>query len=233
MIDRSQIRAVSFDVGGTLIEPWPSVGHVYAEVAGRFGIQAVLPEELNRRFRAAWKSRQGFDYSRSAWRELVNETFAGLSPRPPGRECFEAIYDAFAGAAPWRIFDDVRPTLAAVRERGWKLAIVSNWDERLRPLLRALQLIDPFDVIVASHDAGCAKPSPEIFRRAAAELKLPPEALLHIGDSDAEDRRGARAAGMRSLLLDRRGAQGDPDAVQTLAAVLEGGGGSVATGFPD
>ena len=43
------VEAITLDVGGTLIEPWPSVGHIYAEVAARHGVQAE-PEELTRRF---------------------------------------------------------------------------------------------------------------------------------------------------------------------------------------
>lgn len=215
------IRAVSFDVGGTLIEPWPSVGHIYAQVAAQFGIDDVSPEDLNRQFSLAWKARRAFDYSREAWRELVNASFARLWPEPPSMKCFEAMYDAFARPEPWRIFDDVLPTLAAIRERGLKLAIVSNWDDRLRPLLRELNLIGHFDVVVISHDTGVTKPSPKIFQRAAAELDLPAETILHIGDSAAEDFRGARAAGMHSLLLDRRGKGTEPDAVRSLAAVLD------------
>ena len=68
-----RFQAITFDIGGTLIEPWPSVGHVYAEVAARFGLRAE-PSELNRRFRDAWRSRQPFDHSRVAWFELVRQT---------------------------------------------------------------------------------------------------------------------------------------------------------------
>ena len=96
------IRAVTFDVGGTLIEPWPSVGHVYAEVAAQFGISGVAPESLNRQFAAAWRARHDFDYSRAAWRELVNQTFAGLCREVPRQDCFEAIYEHFATAVSWR-----------------------------------------------------------------------------------------------------------------------------------
>ncbi len=217
----ARIRAVSFDVGGTLIEPWPSVGHVYAGVAERFGMAGIPPESLNRRFAAAWKARINFNYSREAWRELVNRSFAGLSPEFPSHECFDAMYEIFATAAPWRIFDDVRPAIAEVGERGWKLAIISNWDERLCPLLRELELLDCFDVVVISHEAGFTKPVPEIFHRAASLLDCTPETILHIGDSAAEDYDGARSAGMRSLLLDRNAGQAGQHLVSTLAAAIE------------
>ena len=221
MTASADLRAVSFDVGGTLIEPWPSVGHVYAEVAEQFGITGIAPEALNRQFAAAWKARRHFDYSREAWRELVNHSFAGLWPEPPSRPSFDAMYDVFATVAPWRVFEDVKPTLAAVRARGWKLAIISNWDERLRPLLRELGLVECFDAMVISQEAGFTKPAQEIFQRAAMALDLSPESILHIGDSRREDFDGARSAGMRSLLLDRKAGPGGDGVVSSLAAVLE------------
>ncbi len=215
------IRAISFDVGGTLIEPWPSVGHVYAEVAARFGIPDASPELLNRQFIAAWKARRGFDYSKGAWRSLVEETFRNATAASPSAECFGAIYDHFATAVPWRIFDDVLPTLDAARRRGLKLAAVSNWDERLHPLLSALRIDVWFDVLISSHDAGITKPAPEIFHRAAAELAVPASSVFHIGDSRTEDYLGATAAGLRALWLDRSGTSTEADAVTTLAACLE------------
>ena len=51
----SGIQAVTLDVGGTLIEPWPSVGHVYAEIAARFGAPGHAPALLNRQFGEAWR----------------------------------------------------------------------------------------------------------------------------------------------------------------------------------
>ena len=218
------IRAVTFDVGGTLIEPWPSVGHVYAEVAAQFGIKGVAPETLNRRFTAAWKDRHDFDYSRAAWQEVVNQTFAGLWPEPLDGACFEAIYKHFATAAPWRLFDDVLPALAALKARGLKLAIISNWDERLRPLLRELQLDVHFDAFAISHETGCTKPAPDIFQRAVAELGVPSACVLHIGDSADEDVAGARAAGINSTLLDRKAARncsGVVNDLQWLATVSD------------
>jgi putative hydrolase of the HAD superfamily len=221
MQGRVNIRAISFDVGGTLLEPWPSVGHVYADVAGRFGISDVAPEALNRAFGVAWKARKDFDYSRAAWRRLVVETFAeALAPAPDGA-CFDAIYEHFAGPVPWRVFDDVLPTLTSARERGLKLAVVSNWDERLGPLLEALDIARHFDVVVSSHSCGHTKPAGEIFLRAAEMLGFPAESVLHIGDSRAEDFDGAQSAGLAALWLDRSGR--GVGAVGTLAAVLGNG----------
>ena len=198
------IQAVSFDVGGTLIEPWPSVGHIYAEVAERFGVRGASPERLTNQFIAAWTVRSDFDYSRSAWLALVEQSFAGIAaPLPEG--CFAAIYDRFAEPEVWRIFPDVLPALEDLARRGVRCAAISNWDERLEPLLDRLGLRRHFECVVASWSVRCAKPHPGIFQHALKQLNLPVEAVLHIGDSRREDLEGARAAGCTARLLRRGG----------------------------
>lgn len=210
-------RAITFDVGGTLIQPWPSVGHVYAEVAGRFGFKGISPERLNVQFTEAWKRRQAFDYSRAAWLGLVKETFAGQIADALTESFFDALYARFAQPDAWKIFDDVSPTLRELRNRCIRLAVISNWDERLRPLLGALELASQFDALVISHEAGHRKPSPEIFGQAAAALQVPPEAILHVGDSRDEDFSGARAAGFAARLLNRASRGDDASEISSLA----------------
>ncbi|MGA3180060.1 MAG: HAD-IA family hydrolase [Verrucomicrobiota bacterium] len=205
---RSSILAVTLDVGGTLIEPWPSVGHVFAQVASLHGLE-VSPDVLNRRFAAAWKAKKDFSHTRSGWSELVDQTFAGLAETPPSRTFFPALYDAFALPSAWRIYEDVLPCLEELRRRGLKLGAISNWDERLRPLLQGLKLDIWFDSIVISAETGRPKPDPAMFRRAAGGLKTAPASILHVGDSRRDDFAGARAAGFRSLLL-KRGAFARP-----------------------
>jgi putative hydrolase of the HAD superfamily len=198
------IKAVTFDAGGTLIEPWPSVGHIYSRVAATHGIAGASPARLNQRFRIVWRQLSNFDYSRRAWRCVVNETFLGAGTPAPDRDCFDDLYRRFAQPDVWRVFRDVLPTLEALAGRGVRLGIISNWDERLRPLLGRLDLLRHFSEIVVSAEAGVTKPSRRIFELAARRLQVPRESVLHIGDSPSLDFRAARAAGLSSLLL-RRG----------------------------
>ena len=137
---KRKIRAISFDVGGTLIKPWPSVGHVYAEVAAEYGWPGLSPEKLNEQFGLAWRRLKNFSHTRVEWAGLVNTTFRGVIAAPPSRAFFSALYQRFADADAWNIFDDVLPALEALAERGLKLAVTSNWDRRLIPLLRTLEL---------------------------------------------------------------------------------------------
>src|SRR5437763_2728433 len=140
MMPARQIQAVTFDVGGTLIRPWPSVGHVYAEVAAQHGLRNLSPESLNQSFAAAWREKKNFQHTKEGWARLVDQTFAGLCEPPPSRAFFPAIYQRFAEADTWRIYDDVLPALDALASKDVPLAVISNWDERLRPLLRQLRL---------------------------------------------------------------------------------------------
>ena len=197
------IQAVTFDVGGTLIEPWPSVGHVYAEVAASHGITNLSHEELQRRFVTAFHRRARSIHSAEEWAELVDETFTGLVAEPPSKTFFPDLYERFAQAAAWRIYSDVAPAFAALAGCGLKLGVVSNWDVRLRPLLITLGLARNFETIVVSCEVRASKPAPAIFQKAAEQLHAPPDTILHVGDSFEMDVAGARTAGFTALQIER------------------------------
>ena len=107
------IAAITFDVGGTLIEPWPSVGHVYAAVAARHGVRAE-PEELTDRFVDAWNRKENFNYTQDDWAGLVDATFAGLTTTLPSQSFFDELYVRFAEPDCWRVYEDVIPALTAL-----------------------------------------------------------------------------------------------------------------------
>lgn len=214
------IQAVTFDAGGTLIAPWPSVGHVYAGVAAEQGLSAISPETLNERFHTAWRGLKQFHHGRDEWAALVDQVFAGLSPAPPSESFFPELFQRFAEPTAWRIFDDVKPAIDALASHGINLAVISNWDERLEPLLEALGLRKYFETIVISREIGFTKPSPVIFEHASRKLGLPPECILHVGDSAREDLAGARAAGFAARLITRDKNIADPDAIPSLCDLI-------------
>lgn len=215
----SSVAAITFDVGGTLIEPWPSVGHTYAEVASRHGI-GIPAEQITQRFIEAWRQRGDFDYTKAGWAALVDKTFAGLTDELPSHSFFDEIYREFATPKPWRIFDDVIPTLNVLRKRGTRMAVISNWDNRLVPLLESLELAHEFEAILVSAEVGHTKPAPEIFSAAAETMQLSPDQILHVGDSENEDHHGAQAAGFQSRWLCRSSTKPIANSIPSLKGLL-------------
>jgi putative hydrolase of the HAD superfamily len=215
-----KIRAITFDVGGTLIEAWPSVGHVYAEVAARFGVHDIEPETLTQQFICAWKAQVDFDYTKESWFVVVRRTFGEHAARLPP-EFYPAVFDRFADADTWRIYDDVWPALETLARRGVKLGIISNWDARLRPLLANLNLKRHFSSLVISCETGATKPDSRLFAQASRELGVTPVELLHVGDSLPLDVRGAEAFGAVGRQVVRHNAQTDACQIQSLAELCE------------
>lgn len=209
------VRAITFDVGGTLIEPRTPVGHVYAGVARDFGVDGLAPETLTANFVRAWKARPRFDYSRAGWYEIVRESFGRRGDKLPPA-FYPAVYERFGEAEVWRVFDDVLPALEELRRQGVKLGVISNWDERLRPLLARLNLGRWFQRIVVSCEAGAAKPDARLFRRAAAGLGVRPGELLHVGDDWELDVCGAESAGCQGRMVRRRPGACAPGELRTL-----------------
>ena len=211
----SSIEAVTFDAGGTLIEPWPSVGEVYASVARDFGVDCSAAR-LNAQFVNAWTTRSGFKYSRDEWHDVVRHSFLGISD--VSSQLFDAIYARFSESDAWLIYDDVIPALQSLESTGLKLAIISNWDDRLIPLLEKLGLATYFHEIVVSATHGTHKPDAAIFEYAAEKLDVPLKRLLHVGDSAREDVQGALNAGASALRIRRSGVQDGLD-IQSLISV--------------
>lgn len=210
-----QIRAITLDVGHTLIEPREAVGQVYAQAAAKYGGRDLSQTELEKRFQTALRQAGGAVNTRADWARIVDVTFSGLLPRPPSETFFPELFERFAQAAAWRIYDDVWPALDALAVDRVRLGVISNWDHRLRQLLLELKLEERFEVIVVSCEIGIAKPAPEIFAAAAAALGVMPAEILHVGDNWEADVLGARAAGFRAVQI-ARGQEGSVDQISSL-----------------
>jgi len=213
------LKAVLLDAGLTLLRAAPSLGGIYARVTRRFGRE--IPEaDFDRAADAAFHAqaaehralgeaglRTSDAHERISWTAHARKVVDGI---PAMRNIdferwFEDLYAEFGSAAAWEPYDDTVPLLTALRERGIRLAVVSNWDTRLLGILEARGLRPYFDAIVISAEVGWRKPHRAIFERALGLLDVAPGDALHCGDSVGDDVEGARAAGIRPVLLDRGG----------------------------
>ncbi|QFG26911.1 HAD family hydrolase [Actinomadura sp. WMMB 499] len=115
---------------------------------------------------------------------------------------YTALYEAA-----WRPYPDVAPALAALAARGLPLGVITNGDVRQqRSKLEGLGLAERLPHLTASSEIGHAKPAAEIFHAACAGLALEPGAVAYVGDRLDTDARGAAAAGLTGVWLDRTGA---------------------------
>lgn len=200
------IRAITFDAAGTLVVPQPSVGAVYGEIGRAHGL-AASDAELERRFHAAFKARHHLPRPTEAtevafWRDLVGEVFDPWAGASAVDRLFPDLWDAFAQAHRWRPRADMAALFAALRARGLKLAILSNWDSRLHRVVAGLGWRGWLDHVFVSADLGVEKPDRAIFTHAAAALGCAPREILHVGDSWPHDIAGGLAAGWHAAWLD-------------------------------
>jgi putative hydrolase of the HAD superfamily len=116
-------------------------------------------------------------------------------------------------------YPDAEPALEALRARGLRLVIASNWDCSLADWVGPTGLLELVDGVVSSADAGAAKPAAPVFERALALAGVGAHQAVHVGDSLEADVEGARAAGIRPLLLQRDGEP--PAGVEAIRSLAE------------
>ena len=206
-------RAVLIDAAGTLIDVARPLGDAYSRLARDFGGD-LDPDTLTAGFRTAFADtppmafpgRRGAELDRAErgwWRAVVERVTRAAGGVPRFDPYFGRLYAHYASAPAWRVYPEVPSVLAALRERDIPLAVVSNFDSRLPPLLDALGLAPFFDAVVCSGAVGAAKPDRAIFAHALAVLEVAASEAMHVGDSREADYEGARAAGIEALLVDR------------------------------
>jgi HAD superfamily hydrolase (TIGR01509 family) len=126
-----------------------------------------------------------------------------------------------------RLFDDVIPFLRGLRDRGIKVAIVSNCAENTRPLLVKHGVDALADALVLSCEVGSAKPAPEIFRCALDRLGVAPETAVFVDDQPGYCA-GSVAAGIRAVQIVRAGLDG-----QDLDGQVPAAGTTVVRSLPE
>ncbi len=209
---------VLLDVGGTLIGPRESFGQVYSETFAEFGVRcdfesfnaAVLEtwDEMNRSIPSGEDRYAHFDGGENGyWLRFVQRAVELATGELIGERLastgLKRLQERFGCVDAWHVFEDALPALEALRERGAKLAVVSNWDSRLPDVLKKLSLDSWFETVVVSHFEGVEKPSAEIFQRALERLGADAADALHVGDSPELDGAGAAAAGVDWIWVDR------------------------------
>jgi putative hydrolase of the HAD superfamily len=210
--EAKSIKAIFFDAVGTLFRLTRTVGNHYAFVGREIGLDFDA-RSLERAFHATWKQmpqRAAIDGPRENddkawWHELVDlvlDQVASSLNEFDRDNFFEIAYEHFAEAGVWELYPEVPGVLEKLRLQ-FQLAVVSNFDGRLRFILEHLGISKYFAHVFVSSELGADKPDPEIYRRALTLMKLHPKQVLHVGDDPERDWEGATAAGLSIFRLDR------------------------------
>jgi putative hydrolase of the HAD superfamily len=206
-------KAIFFDAAGTLFHLPRGVGYHYALVGAEIGLK-LDSRELDRAFNNAWNAmpqrapiegpRENDD--KDWWRQLVDlvlDDVAGSLGELDRDNFFEIAYEHFAEAGVWELYPEVVEVLEKLSPR-FQLAVISNFDGRLRMILEQLDVSKFFKHVFLSSELGADKPDPEIFRRALNLIHLEPNEVLHVGDDPERDWKAATTAGVSIFQLDRK-----------------------------
>lgn len=108
----------------------------------------------------------------------------------------------------WKPFPWTEKVLALLKENGYQVALLSNWDSNCRKLLKHLQLEHYFDYIFVSSEVNVSKPDPQIFDYLIEAAGAEPENILYVGDNYYDDFIGAEKAGIKAVIINRFGQLG-------------------------
>jgi len=195
-----QVKALLIDAAGTLLIPSERCADVYLRYGRKYGCDLSEPEILQR-FRSAYNTpwtdtqQRYVGDGRPFWRWIVSESTGCNDER-----LSEEVYDYYARAEAWKLAPGTHHALNLLRASGLRLAVVSNFDTRLKPILEDLGIAHMFDTVVVSAEVGVEKPNPMIYEAALDRLRLSPSQVVHVGDDRRNDVWGARDAGITAWL---------------------------------
>jgi putative hydrolase of the HAD superfamily len=207
--DGSRRPPVLLDALGTLVGLEDPFGGLVEELAARGA--PVGRDEARRALRAemAYYRAHHDEASDPAGladlRDRCAEVLRAELPTPARELPHDVLLAALLDALRFRAFPEVPGALAALREAGHPLVVVSNWDVSLHAVLDRTGLAGAVDGVVTSAELGAAKPDPAIFAHALGLVGAPAAGALHVGDSVEADVHGALAAGLRPVLVARDG----------------------------
>jgi putative hydrolase of the HAD superfamily len=209
------IEMVFFDAGETILHPHPSFPELFARVCKRHGfdvettrvraVQERLAPHLVDLAEDTGVENPSLspDDSLRFWSHLYRRLLAELDHQDEA--LVSRLYATFSSSASYRLFDDVLPNLKALHDRGYRLGLISNFEQWLEEMLVELEVGHLFDTAVISGLEGVEKPDPGIYRIALDRAGVRAPAAVHVGDSPAMDVAPASSAGMGTVLLDRAG----------------------------
>lgn len=207
----TRIRAVLIDALGTLVELQPPAPRLRVTLLEATGVDVgAEAAELGFAAEIAYYLAHHMEGGDPEGLERLRDDCARVMQEAIGAPAlgFAPVRQAMVSSLEFTAFGDAKPALRALRERGLRLVAVSNWDCSLPRWLDAAGVGALLDGVVSSAEVGAHKPSPAVFRAGLEIAGVQASEALHVGDSMVNDVEGARAAGIRAVLVARDELQG-------------------------
>jgi putative hydrolase of the HAD superfamily len=223
----SPVRAVFFDVVGTVLFPATSAPAMYAEVARRGGLE-VSVNEIRQRFVQAFNAQEEIDRSAGwvtseereidRWRQIVHNTLAGVSDP---ESCFQELFHHFAQPHAWRLAEGAGTAIAAHSERGIRVGLGSNYDRRLWSVMAGFpELVSLGERTVISSVVGVRKPDRTFFDHVVHLAECEAGEVLFVGDDLENDYHGALAAGLQARFINASNREEIPGRLERLTDLI-------------
>jgi HAD superfamily hydrolase (TIGR01549 family) len=216
------LKAVLFDVDFTLFRPGPELGpEGYQRLGVRHGLELDPARYGDARIAAIEELSRERElvHDEQVWVAFTEKIVQGMGGDAAGaRDCAVEMVREWEKHHNFALYEDAQPVLEELRRHGLKIGLVSNGQRDLDEFAAHHAL--SVDAVVGSKAHGKIKPHPSIFIAVLDALGVAPEQTAMVGDSFEDDIEGARALGIRAILLDRDGAHPDePDRIDTLLAL--------------
>jgi len=216
------LRAVLLDVDFTLFRPGPELGpEGYVRFGSRHGL--VLDPDLYETARlsaiADLDQHPELEHDEEIWVRFTRDIVEGMGGVGDAADpCARAIVREWERHENFFLYDDALPAIAELRRHNLRLGLISNGQRDLDEFAEHHEL--DVDVCVGSKHHGHVKPHRSIFEAALSALDVSVDEAAMVGDSPSDDIEGARALGLRGILLDREGVHlPGPDVIPTLLAL--------------
>jgi putative hydrolase of the HAD superfamily len=216
------LAAVLFDVDFTLFRPGPELGpDGYRRIGERHGLELEPARYADARTRAIETLQRNHElvHDEEIWIAFTEQIVVHMGGDPGGaRACATDMVREWERHENFSLYEDALPVLDELRRHGLKIGLISNGQRDLDEFVEHHTL--DVDAVVGSKAHGRVKPHASIFVAALEALAVRPDETAMVGDSYEDDIEGARALGIRAILLDRDGAFPDAlDRIDTLLAL--------------
>lgn len=226
MNSNHHIKAVFFDLDGTLRHSVPSGGEVFSDYVTTLGLHLSTEDRLRamRWEHLYWANSPDLrddliahsGDTENFWIEYSRRRLVALGAAPDWALAYAPKVSMHMGAEykPESVVpDDVRRALVQLKEIGYVMAVLSNRDKPFQETLDSHRLSEFFDFSMAGGEVNSFKPEPGLFEHALQRVNLTAQESVYVGDNYFADVVGARRAGMTPILYDPLGVFAEADCI--------------------